>query len=116
MGQGNETNFSSKTGFEIELQQLLKFLDDNDIKNIVFVTTDVHFPANILYEVDANNDGDKLIFYDLISGPLSAFRLGMPDGVPIPKLDTTLTLKYYMRKEISSTLVMCKFKRNQKIT
>ena len=90
---GNETNLSSKTGFERELQQLLKFLDDNDIKNIVFVTTDVHFPANILYEVDANNDGDKLIFHELISGPLSAFRLGMPDGVPIPKLDTTFNPK-----------------------
>ena len=61
---GNETNFS-KTGFERELQGLLKFLDDNDIKNIVFVTTDVHFPANIRYEVDANADGDKLIFHDL---------------------------------------------------
>jgi alkaline phosphatase D len=90
---GNETNFSSKTGFERELRQLLKILDDNNIKNIVFVTTDVHFPANILYEVDANNDGDKLIFHELISGPLSAFRLGMPDGVPIPKLDTTFNPK-----------------------
>jgi alkaline phosphatase D len=90
---GNETNFSSKTGFERELLQLLKILDDSNIKNIVFVTTDVHFPANILYEVDANNDGDRLIFYELISGPLSAFRLGMPDGVPIPKLDTTFNPK-----------------------
>lgn len=90
---GNETNFSSKTGFERELQQLLKSLDDNNIKNIVFVTTDVHFPANILYEVDANNDGDKLIFYELISGPLSAFRFGMPYGAPIPKLDTTFNPK-----------------------
>jgi len=90
---GNETNFSSKTGFERELRQLLKILDDYDIKNIVFVTTDVHFPANILYEVDANNDGDKLIFYELISGPLSAFRFGTPGGAPIPKLDTTFNPK-----------------------
>ena len=88
---GNETNFS-KTGFERELQGLLKFLDDNDIKNIVFVTTDVHFPANIRYEVDANADGDKLIFHELISGPLSAFRFGVP-GAPLPKLDTTFNPK-----------------------
>jgi phosphodiesterase/alkaline phosphatase D-like protein len=69
----------------------LKFLDDNNIKNIVFVTTDVHFPSNIRYEVDTNGDGDKLVFHELISGPLSAFRLGMPGpgGVPLPKLDTT---------------------------
>lgn len=90
---GNETttttNSFSKTGFESELQGLLEYLDYNNIKNIVFVTTDVHFPANIRYEIDANGDGDKLIFHELISGPLSAFRFGMPGGVPIPKLDTT---------------------------
>jgi alkaline phosphatase D len=86
---GNDTNYSSKTGFENELQQLLAFLDEINIKNIVFVTTDVHFPANILYEIDANGDGDKLIFHELISGPLSAFRFGIPGGVPLPKLDTT---------------------------
>ena len=90
---GNETNYSSKTGFERELQQQLAFLDDINIKNIVFVTTDVHFPANILYEIDANGDGDKLIFHELISGPLSAFRFGMPGGVPLPKLDTTFNPK-----------------------
>ena len=90
---GNETNFSSKTGFERELQQLLEFLDNSNTKNVVFVTTDVHFPANILYEVDANNDGDKLIFHELISGPLSAFRFGTPGGAPIPKLDTTFNPK-----------------------
>jgi alkaline phosphatase D len=90
---GNETNFSSKTGFERELQQLLEFLDNNNIKNVVFVTTDVHFPANILYEVDANNDGEKLMFHEIISGPLSAFRFGTPAGAPIPKLDTTFNPK-----------------------
>jgi alkaline phosphatase D len=90
---GNETNFSSKTGFEREMQGLLKFLDDNNIKNIVFVTTDVHFPANILYELDANDDGDRLIFHELISGPLSAFRFGTPGGAPIPKLDMTFNPK-----------------------
>jgi alkaline phosphatase D len=90
---GNDTNYSSKTGFENELQQLLTFLDDINIKNIVFVTTDVHFPVNILYEIDANDDGDKLIFHELISGPLSAFRFGMPGGVPLPKLDTTFNPK-----------------------
>lgn len=90
---GNETNFSSKTGFERELQQLLEFLDNSNIKNVLFVTTDVHFPANILYDIDANDDGDKLIFHELISGPLSAFRFGTPGGAPIPKLDTTFNPK-----------------------
>jgi alkaline phosphatase D len=93
---GNETNFSSETGFERELQGLLKFIDENNINNVVFVTTDVHFAANIKYEVDANGDGDKLLFYELVSGPLSAFRFGMPGGPPLPKIDTTFnpTLLY----------------------
>jgi alkaline phosphatase D len=93
---GNETNFSSETGFEREFQGLLKFIDENNINNIVFVTTDVHFAANIKYEVDANSDGDKLRFYELVSGPLSAFRFGMQDGPPLPKIDTTFnpTLLY----------------------
>ena len=86
---GNDTGFSNKTGFERQLHELLKYLDDRNVKNIVFVTTDVHFPANIRYEVDANNDGDRLTFHELISGPLSAFRFGTPGGVPIPQLDTT---------------------------
>lgn len=87
---GNDTtSFSFKTGFEREPYELLKYLDDNNVKNIVFVTTDVHFPANIRYEVDANNYGDKLVFHEIISGLLSAFRFGTPGGVPIPQLDTT---------------------------
>lgn len=61
------------------------------LRNIVFVTTDVHFPANIRYEVDANNDGDKLVFHEIIPGPLSAFRFGTPGGVPIP------SIRYYFR-------------------
>jgi hypothetical protein len=34
-----------------------------------------------------------LIFHELISGPLSAFRFGMPGGVPLPSLDTTFNPK-----------------------
>ena len=43
---GNDlASFSYKTGFEREFHGLLKYLDDNNVKNIVFVTTDVHFPV-----------------------------------------------------------------------
>jgi hypothetical protein len=59
----------------------------------LFVTTDIHFPANILYDIDANGDGDNLIFHKLVSGPLGAFRFDMPGGVSLPKLDTTFNPK-----------------------
>ena len=52
-------------------------MDANNIKSIVFVTTDVHFPANIKVDEDFNGDGDKLQFHELVNGPLSAIPLGV---------------------------------------
>jgi alkaline phosphatase D len=83
---GNETNnYSYYTGFERELTDLLRFIDEQGMKNIVFITTDVHFPAFIRYNFDLNNDGDMTEIHELVSGPISAFRL----GVPFPQLDET---------------------------
>ncbi len=80
---GNETDYSKYTGFERELYDLFGYIDENNLKNIVFVTTDVHFPAFIRYDFDLDNDGNNTIMYELVSGPLSAIRL----GVPLPALD-----------------------------
>jgi alkaline phosphatase D len=85
---GLDLDFSSKTGFERELRELMKFIDDNNIINVVFVTTDVHFPAIIKYNADLNGDGDPVSVYEIVSGPLSAFRFGIP-GSPLPMLDPT---------------------------
>jgi alkaline phosphatase D len=92
---GNETNnYSYYTGFERELTDLLRFIDEQDINNIVFITTDVHFPAFIKYNFDLNNDGNTTEIHELISGPLSALRtISLADasrlGLPFPKLDGT---------------------------
>ena len=61
--------------FTRERSDFLKFLDDHNIKNVVVVATDVHFPANILVEDDPNYDGHKLIYHELVTGPLSAIPL-----------------------------------------
>jgi alkaline phosphatase D len=83
---GNETNnYSYYTGFESELTDLLRFIDEQGMKNVVFITTDVHFPASIRYNFDLNNDGNMTEIHELVSGPISAFRL----GVPFPQLDET---------------------------
>jgi alkaline phosphatase D len=66
------TTGNSSKSFATERSEFLKFLDDNNIVNVVFVVTDVHFPANIVVKKDFNGDGDELIFYELTSGPLSA--------------------------------------------
>lgn len=81
---GTAADFSAQTGFERELLDLLAFLDAHDVKNVVFVTTDVHFAQSIRYEVDADGDGDRLAFHELVSGPLNAVR-GQPGA-----LDPTL--------------------------
>jgi alkaline phosphatase D len=85
---GIDPDFSSKTGFERELTGIMRSIDDNNIKNVVFVTTDVHFPAILKYNTDLNGDGKPINLYEIISGPLSAFRFGVP-GVPLPMLDPT---------------------------
>jgi alkaline phosphatase D len=89
---GNETDFSAYTGFERELTDLLTFVDDQNINNIVFITTDVHFPAFIKYEKDLNGDGDNATIHELVSGPLNAVK----GGSPFPALDKTFnpTLLY----------------------
>ena len=82
---GDSDNFSKRTGFERELLDLLTFLDRENVKNIVFVVTDVHFAANLRYTPDLDGDGDPLIFHELVSGPLNAY------ATPVPaELDPTL--------------------------
>jgi len=71
----NGTSATFKETFTRERSDFLRFLDDHNIKNVVVVATDVHFPTNILVEDDPNHDGDKLIYHELVSGPLSAIPL-----------------------------------------
>jgi len=80
---GTDPDFSSQTGFEREFLDLLRFIDDNDLQNVVFVVCDVHFAMNIGYEVDANGDGDAVVFHEFVNGPLNAV------AVPPPGLDPT---------------------------
>jgi len=65
---------ASGTGFEAELLDLLRSLDEADVRNLVFVVTDVHFAAQLRYAPDLDGDGDGLVFHELISGPLNAGR------------------------------------------
>lgn len=69
---GTEGDFSSRTGFESELRDLLAHLDAADVRNVVFVATDVHFAMTLRYQVDGDGDGDALLFHELVTGPMSA--------------------------------------------
>lgn len=85
---GTDRDFSSRTGFERELSNLMRFIDDNNIKNVVFVTADAHFPIMLKYNADVNRDGDPVNIYEIVCGPLSAIPYGIP-GIPLPRLDLT---------------------------
>jgi alkaline phosphatase D len=84
---GTDADYSARTGFESELAELLEHLDRENIQNIVFVATDVHFASTLRYEVDVDDDGDTLLFHEFISGPLSAVKV--PPASPDPSFRPT---------------------------
>jgi phosphodiesterase/alkaline phosphatase D-like protein len=85
-GRDGWASGGTETGFQRELLELVRFMDDHAIRNVVFLGTDAHLPFMIRYEVDANGDGRPLVFHELGAGPLSA---GTGRSSP-PALDPTL--------------------------
>src|SRR2546421_220971 len=67
-------NIGGKTGFERELLSLLSFLDTQNVRNIVFLATDVHYTQFLRHKKDFDGDGDNLTFRELVTGPLAADR------------------------------------------
>ncbi|OQO98604.1 alkaline phosphatase D family protein [Geobacillus sp. 44B] len=75
-GWANGDNISpnDKTGYEHEFAEISKFIIDNKMKNVYFVTADVHFADIIQYDPDHNGTID---YRELVSGPIGA-GLGQP--------------------------------------
>lgn len=80
--EGSE-DLSVRTGFERELQGLLGALDRANVRNLLFVTTDVHHSRLIRYGVDLDGDKEPLVFHEAVGGPLAAYM------VPPGELDPT---------------------------
>ena len=68
--QANEA--AERTGFERELLGLLRELDAAHVRNLVFLSTDVHFAQISRFSLDLDGDGDPLVLHEVIAGPLSA--------------------------------------------
>jgi alkaline phosphatase D len=77
---GDNLNPNDKTGYEHEFAKISKFIVENKIKNVNFVTADVHFADIIQYDPDHNGTVD---YRELASGPIGA-GVGQP-----PTLDPT---------------------------
>ena len=69
---GGDADPSSTAGFERELGQIFRFLDDQNIANVVIVTGDTHQPTFFRYALDANGDGDEVVVHELMAGPLAS--------------------------------------------
>jgi alkaline phosphatase D len=89
-GRDGWANFDQATGFEQELLGLLRFMADGDIRNVVWITTDVHFAEAFRYRPFA--DEPDFVVHELATGPLNA-------GIfPIRDVDETLepeVLKFF---------------------
>jgi alkaline phosphatase D len=63
-------------GRELELAELLRFIKHNDIKNVVWITADVHYAAAHFYDPTKAQFTDFVPFWEFVAGPLHAGTFG----------------------------------------
>jgi alkaline phosphatase D len=63
-------------GRELEVAELLRFIKRNRIKNIIWVTADVHYCAAHFYDPAKAQFTDFTPFWEFIAGPLNAGTFG----------------------------------------
>ena len=63
-------------GRELEIAGLLRFIRDNDIANVVWLTADVHYTAAHRYDPNRARFQDFAPFWEFVSGPLNAGTFG----------------------------------------
>ena len=64
------------SGRELELAALLTFIKTHDIRNVVWVTADVHYAAAFYYQPERARFTDFKPFWEFIAGPISAGTYG----------------------------------------
>ncbi len=73
------------TGFHTERAKVVGAILAGHIRNVVWLTTDVHFAQVLAYDPDSDGEAD---FHEFICGPLSARPLS--PGPPEPSLNPTV--------------------------
>jgi alkaline phosphatase D len=64
------------SGRELQLAEILRFIRDNNIRNVVWLTADVHYAAAHFYEPTTGAFADFLPFWEFVAGPLHAGTFG----------------------------------------
>ncbi len=63
-------------GRELEIASLLRFIRDAEIRNVVWLTADVHYTAAHYYDPDKARFQEFTPFWEFVSGPLNAGSFG----------------------------------------
>lgn len=63
-------------GRELEIAEILKFIKQHNIKNVVWVTADVHYAAATYYTPEKAKFTDFKPFWEFVGGPLNAGTFG----------------------------------------
>jgi alkaline phosphatase D len=63
-------------GRELEMAGLLRFIRDSDIRNVVWLTADVHYTAAHRYDPNRAQFQEFAPFWEFVSGPLNAGNFG----------------------------------------
>lgn len=63
-------------GRELEIAEILRFIKRHNIKNVVWVTADVHYAAATYYSPDKASFSDFKPFWEFVGGPLNAGTFG----------------------------------------
>jgi alkaline phosphatase D len=63
-------------GRELEIAEVLRFIKHNDVRNVVWITADVHYCATHHYDPSRAQFTDFSPFYEFVSGPLHAGGFG----------------------------------------
>ncbi|WP_119390393.1 alkaline phosphatase D family protein [Taklimakanibacter lacteus] len=69
----------SAKGRELEIADLLKFIKVGNIRNVVWLTADVHYTAAHYYTPDKAQFQDFAPFWEFVSGPIHAGTFGPGD-------------------------------------
>lgn len=63
-------------GRELEVADILRFIKENDVKNVVWITADVHYCATHRFDPSRAGFTDFRPFYEFVSGPIHAGGFG----------------------------------------
>ncbi len=85
-GRDSWANYTERSGYETELMSLLFYIKQNNVKNVVFLAGDTHWPYALSYDPDHNGMPD---FYEFGSSPMSSLPLAPPEQ-PDPTFNPTV--------------------------